>query len=238
MILAQLLLTQVIRDERCQARAEFDEDHAADIAEYLEAGGSVPPVIVYRGSTGTYLADGFHRFRAYELRKQKYLEAEVRAGELRDAILFSVGANAQHTALTRGPADKRKAVVILLADPEWGQWSARKIADAAGVNRRLVDRLKRQLAELTDSGGASGSNPQIKDGGVKVERGGQTYTMRYRDMTPKQQRAAVDAESDRHRPTWLREARQGLAQAERALQCLRAEESLGHVRAAQAALPS
>jgi len=50
------------------------------------------------------------------------LEINIINGTQRDAILHSVGANATH-GLRRSNQDKRKAVVTLLEDNEWCQWS-------------------------------------------------------------------------------------------------------------------
>jgi hypothetical protein len=47
----------------------------------------------------------------------------------RDALLYSISFNAAH-GLPRTNADKRKAVRLLLADAEWGQWSHRSLGVA------------------------------------------------------------------------------------------------------------
>jgi hypothetical protein len=48
-----------------------------------------------------------------------------RPGTQRDAVLFGIGANSVH-GLPRTKAGKR-AVALVLADPEWSQWSDREI---------------------------------------------------------------------------------------------------------------
>lgn len=67
--------------------------------------------------------------------------AEVRVGTQRDAILYPCGANTQH-GLRRSQADKRKAVGIMLADPEWSKWSDREIARRCGVSHPFVGKLR------------------------------------------------------------------------------------------------
>ncbi len=244
MNLVQLSRSTLVRDERCQARAEFDEGHAQRIAAYLYAGGRVPPVKVCRGADGNILWDGFHRDRALSILveeyglKRPYIEADVQPGTLRDAILFAVGANRENTALTLTDEDKYKAAMILLTDDEWSQWSAVRIAAQVGCGHDLVSRLRRQLKSEDEADGASYAERRIEREGVKVTRGGTTYTMRFREMTPAQQRTANAESGDAHRKEWLREARQGLQQAERALQCLRAADALASVRAALADLPT
>jgi hypothetical protein len=69
------------------------------------------------------------------------IEAEIRQGTRRDAVLFSVDANAAH-GLRPTNEDKRRAVTVLLSDPEWAAWSDREIARRCGVHHDLVARLR------------------------------------------------------------------------------------------------
>lgn len=84
-----------------------------------------------------WLADGFHRYHATKRLYQKSIQADIRQGTRRDAVLFSVGANAQH-GLKRTNADKRRAVETLLNDPEWAGWSNREIARRCAVDEGTV----------------------------------------------------------------------------------------------------
>ena len=59
----------------------------------------------------------------------------------RDAILYSVGANAAH-GLRRTQEDKRRAVELLLRDDEWSKKSNRWIADACRVDHKTVSKLR------------------------------------------------------------------------------------------------
>jgi hypothetical protein len=72
----------------------------------------------------------------------------VRAGTVRDAILFSLGANRAH-GLRVTNADKRKAVGAMLADAEWSAWSDRKIADACGVSQPFVSGMRKPPEVIT-----------------------------------------------------------------------------------------
>jgi hypothetical protein len=67
------------------------------------------------------------------------IAADLRPGTLRDVALFGISANSGH-ALPRTHADKRKAVSLLLADPEWGQWSDREIGRGCQVDYEVVSR--------------------------------------------------------------------------------------------------
>ena len=69
-------------------------------------------------------------------RNENFATRAVRAGTRRDAILFAVGANGDH-GLRRTNEDKRRSVLVLLRDEEWGAKSDRWIATQAGVSNRL-----------------------------------------------------------------------------------------------------
>jgi hypothetical protein len=65
----------------------------------------------------------------------------VHAGTRRDAVLFAVRANQAH-GLRRTNDDKRRAVMTLLNDEEWGKWSNREIARRCAVHPSLVDGMR------------------------------------------------------------------------------------------------
>ncbi len=71
-------------------------------------------------------------------------DAEVLDGGERDAILRGIGSNASH-GLRRTQADKRRAIERLLRDEEWSKWSNRKIAKAAKVDHKTVEKVRREL---------------------------------------------------------------------------------------------
>jgi hypothetical protein len=90
--------------------------------------------------------------------------AEIRPGTERDALLFAISANTDH-GLPRTNVDKRKAVMLLLADAEWSQWSDREIARRCQVSHPLVTTLRE---------GASG---KITRCARKARRGDSVYEM-------------------------------------------------------------
>jgi len=54
--------------------------------------------------------------------------------------------------LPRSNADKRKAVLTLLEDEEWGKWSAREIARRCCVSHNFVAELKHSICHsMTDA---------------------------------------------------------------------------------------
>lgn len=48
-------------------------------------------------------------------------------------------------------ADKRRAVEMMLADPDWSRWSDAAIAEAAGCSRGLVRRMRASRARALPS---------------------------------------------------------------------------------------
>ena len=125
-----------------QSRAEINREVVADYAEAIKDGAEFPPVVVFFDGTAYWLADGFHRYEAHAEAGAHEIPADVRQGSQRDAILYSVGANAAH-GLRRTNDDKRRAVMVLLGDPEWSKWSDREVARACGVTHPFVAKLRR-----------------------------------------------------------------------------------------------
>lgn len=163
----KLLVDAIRRDGGTQPRAAMDGDLVTEYAEAMEAGATFPPVTVYYDGAVYWLADGFHRVMAVERLGWYEIPAEVRQGTRRDAVLASAGANATHGA-RRTNADKRRAVMALLEDDEWGRWSDREIGRRALVSNRFVSNLRAELLSVNGS--------QIEE--RRVERGGTEYTMK------------------------------------------------------------
>lgn len=134
----KIALTSIRINGGTQSRAAID---GAVVAEYVENIDALPAVMLFHDGTDYWLADGFHRHRAHVEAGRTEIEAIVRQGSRRDAILYSVGANAAH-GLRRSNDDKRRAVETLLADAEWSAWSDRAIAKAAGVSNNFVGSVR------------------------------------------------------------------------------------------------
>lgn len=148
---ATKIKTSAIRtDGGTQVRAKVETAKIGDYADKYREGVEMPPVVVFHDGTDYWLADGYHRLEAQRLEQFVDVEADVRAGTRRDAILYAVGANEEH-GLPRSNEDKRRAVETLLADEEWAKWSDRKIADACRVHHTFVGRLRSKSSSLVPS---------------------------------------------------------------------------------------
>ena len=131
-----------------QSRASINRDTVADYAEAMENGATFPPIVVFYDGSDYWLADGFHRYEAYDRAQIYDVPADVQQGTQRDAILYSVGANASH-GLQRTNEDKQRAVKVLLNDPEWSKWSDREIARQCQVGHQMVGRLRAASSPVT-----------------------------------------------------------------------------------------
>ena len=134
-------------DGGTQSRVLIDEQVVTDYAELYRSGVTLPPVTVFFDGTTHWLADGFHRYWANKKINCDYVYADVRQGTQRDAILYSVGANTDH-GLRRTNADKRKAVLMMLEDDEWMQWSDHEIARRCGVDHKTVTKHRASLGNF------------------------------------------------------------------------------------------
>lgn len=159
-----LNISHIRRDGGTQPRATLDADTIRNYAEAYSRGEELPPVDVFYDGSNYWLADGFHRTQGAEDAGHDEIDADVRQGTQRDAILYSVQANAIH-GLPRNAEDKRRAVMRLLEDDEWSLWSDRKIAEATRTSHPFVGKLRKEVF------GDDISAERV------VERDGQTYTM-------------------------------------------------------------
>jgi hypothetical protein len=142
-------LASISADTVTQARHEVDYGVIDDYAAAIRDGATFPPVALFRDADGTLrVGDGFHRFAAARLAGLDTIEAEVRDGTARDALRHSIEANARH-GVRFSNRDKRRAVGLMLDDPEWALLSDREIARRCGVSQPFVGKLR---AERGDNG--------------------------------------------------------------------------------------
>jgi hypothetical protein len=162
----KLQIAKLRLDGGTQPRAIMNGDLVADYRDLLEAGVTLPSVVVYFDGTDHWLADGFHRVYATEELGRDTIDAQVVNGTQRDAILYSCGANASH-GLPRTNADKKRAVETLLADPEWCARSDRWVAEHAAVSGPYVAKLRPGANVCTSRDGQDGKTYPVKP---KAER--------------------------------------------------------------------
>lgn len=152
-------------DRHIQARETIVSQVVTEYAEAMQGGEKFPPVDVYSDGETYWLADGFHRVEAAKRCGFVTIDAVIHEGNRRDAMLHSVGSNANH-GLRRSNEDKRKAVMTLLEDEEWSKESDNWIAKTCKVTHPFVGKLR---AELSCNGYKIESERLVR-------RGNQTYT--------------------------------------------------------------
>ena len=133
-------------DGGTQPRAEINLVIVNEYAEAMTEGATFPPITVFFDGADYWVGDGFHRYHAARQNGFLEIEADVRTGTQRDAVLFAVGANAAH-GMRRTPADKRRAVLTLLDDGEWSARSNPWIAKQCAVSEHLVRSLRPSRSE-------------------------------------------------------------------------------------------
>ena len=153
-------------DGGTQSRVEINNEIVTEYAEAIKTGSEFPAVVVFNDGVDNWLADGFHRFHAHNQAGKASIAADVRPGTVRDAKLFSFGANGRHGQRPTN-ADKRKSVSEMLADSEWAKWSQERIAKTCEVSIGLVSKMVHELASL--------HGEEIKPATRTVERNGKTY---------------------------------------------------------------
>lgn len=134
-------------DGGTQSREKLDQAVVDEYAELMKEGTEFPPISVVHDGNDYYLSDGFHRLLAAQKAGKASINCDVITGTLRDAILYSLSANSQH-GLRRTIEDKRKAVLTMLEDFEWGDpdaWSDREIARQTHVSQPFVSKLRASL---------------------------------------------------------------------------------------------
>lgn len=139
-----LELDQIRTNGGTQSRVELNQETVAEYAQAFTAGASFPPVVVFFDGANYWLADGFHRYFGARDAGESAIDAEIRTGTQRDAVLYSWGANDKH-GLPRSNADKRHIVTVILKDEQGRQWSDRDIAKRFGFANSFVSKMRQSL---------------------------------------------------------------------------------------------
>lgn len=137
-------LEEIIIDAGTQQREKINEEIVSEYSEAMQCGAKFPSLTVFFDGVQYYLVDGFHRYHAYRISGILEVNADIHGGTKREAKLFSVGVNGTH-GLRLTNADKRKAVLVMLTDGEWSQWSNRDISKKCHVSPGLVDKLRKEI---------------------------------------------------------------------------------------------
>lgn len=155
----EIKLDKIRIDGGTQSRVAIDQLAVEDYAEAMTNGAKLPPATVFFDGAEYWLADGFHRFHAHRKIGALNLDADLREGTQKDAMLFSYGANQNH-GLRRSTADKQKTIRGMIAD--FGDWSDSKIGRHVGVDHKTVAAHRPPI--LGNSQDASVSRMVVRNG--------------------------------------------------------------------------
>lgn len=165
-MITTVAIQQIRTDGGTQPRAEIRPEVVQEYSEAIQSGVKLPPMVVFFDGKDYWLADGFHRRGGYELANIVEVEIDQRDGTVRDAILYSVGANADH-GIRRNSGDKRRAVEKLLRDGEWGARSNVWIAEHCHCTEGYVRQVRLDIKETPDGR----STTTLSDKGVSSRTG-------------------------------------------------------------------
>jgi regulator of replication initiation timing len=164
---------KVIRtDGGTQSRAEINENIVDEYANAMNDGAIFPPPLLFFDGTEYWLAAGFHRVAAAKLAGKASITVELRPGSRFDAVVWSVGENAEH-GLRRNNADKRNAVLVLLAEAGASTWSDGRVAECCKVTRQFVSDVRKPELRAARDEKAKATNghkakPATGEGDVKI----------------------------------------------------------------------
>ena len=139
-------LANITRDPDMQSRAGIDDATVSEYAAAMQDGEVFPALKVMQVGDVAYLVDGWHRFEAARRIGRTEFEVEVSQGTRRDALLTAIGANLTH-GLRPSRDDKRRAIRMMLLDPEWRGWSNTEIGRRAGADKKTVGKYRQQMID-------------------------------------------------------------------------------------------
>ncbi|MBX3044866.1 MAG: ParB-like nuclease domain-containing protein [Ignavibacteriae bacterium] len=191
-MIKKININDLVKDRRFQNREKLDYETVEEYAELMRQGVKFPPLTVVFDSTNYYITDGYHRYFAHIKALISEVECEIIEGTERDAILLACSANSVH-GLKRTNADKRKAVLTLLNDDEWKEYSDVKIAELCNVHQTFVLKIRHELKELTYDIISDNSKPAVK---TYINKHGQTAQMNVSNIGKKRAEPKEETEDE------------------------------------------
>ena len=177
-------MNKITLDRNAQPRLALSQDTINEYCEAIIDGDTLPPVVVFKDGKDYFLADGYHRYHAAGLAGYLEIDVVVKKGTLRDAILYSLSANAKH-GLNRTISDKRRSVMICLDDKEWSKKTARDIAELCGVSHTFVYQLQADQVEKQERDKKAKEGGLGWDGVVNVYKSKDKIESKQSDTKPK-----------------------------------------------------
>jgi hypothetical protein len=138
------LVEKINLDKDLQSRQVINQEVIEEYRDAMKSGEQFPAAVIFFDGLEYWLADGFHRVLAAREAGISEIEADIQKGMKKDALLYSVSANATH-GLKRSQADKRKAVMSLLNNPDFTNLSNRELGRLCKVDDKTVAKYRHEL---------------------------------------------------------------------------------------------
>jgi hypothetical protein len=136
-------VSDLVLDDRCQARETINSDAIAEYSLAYESGVELPPISVFAVSGKLYVVDGYHRAPAAIKAGLDFIRINiVGEGTLDDAAWYATGVNQSH-GVRRSNADKRRAVRMALETEIGVEQSTQTLAKHVGVSVELATEVRR-----------------------------------------------------------------------------------------------
>jgi ParB-like chromosome segregation protein Spo0J len=161
-------------DQSIQIRGGIDDEKVEAYRQIIkDSGGYMDPCRVYveiLGSDGPFwIADGFHRIKAYQAEGATKIPFVIKVGNKSKALKFALGENGHHGAQLTN-AQKRHAAGMAVLDPEIGNLADAEIAKLIGCSPSLIATC-RKGESLEEAAKKRIAKHQSKNGTVKGEDG-------------------------------------------------------------------
>ena len=81
-------ISKINLEENTQSRVEINQNTVDEYAADLKEGAKFPPVVLFHDGKNFLIGDGWHRLLAFKKAGKKNIEAEIKVGGERDAVLI------------------------------------------------------------------------------------------------------------------------------------------------------
>lgn len=142
--MASIKLNDIEVTTETQVRERICQETVDEYAQEMQEGAIFPPIELVEDGILYFIADGYHRYEAAKKLDKGFIEANVRQGSVRDAILIGLSSNHNH-GLRLTIDDRRKMVRLLLEDAEWRNWSNAEIAKKCSCSAELVAKIRTSM---------------------------------------------------------------------------------------------
>ena len=111
--MASVKISDIAVTTETQVREKICQKTVDEYAQAMQDGTNFPPIELIDEGLFYFIADGHHRYEAAKKLGQESIEANVKQGNLRDALLIGLSENNKH-GLRLSIGDRRRMVSILL----------------------------------------------------------------------------------------------------------------------------